>query len=147
MPITHNRRQLPDPHTAFFGHTHDYANLRIFGSTCWVHVRDIPKSAPQRAHQGIFIGYKPNSNTPSVFVPSLNSIIDSGDVRFDEQRRESLQPSISTSESNIHNLPTVHDQSASIPPTPLSQLNNEDFITMATRNIRDFQCGSETPAI
>ena len=147
MPTTHRGRQLMDPYTAFYGHTHDYANLKIFGSTCWVHTRDIPKSAPHRAHQGIFIGYKPNSNTPSVFVPSLNSIIDSGDVRFDEQRRESLQPSTSTSESSIHYSPTAHDHSASASLISLSQLNDEDFITAATGNIRDFQYGSETRAI
>jgi hypothetical protein len=149
MPTTHRGRQLMDPYTAFYGHTHDYANLRIFGSTCWVHVRDIPKSAPHRAHQGIFIGYKPNSNTPSVFVPSLNSIIDSGDVRFDEQRQESLQPSFSTSEltSNDHSAPQATDHSTSTTGKSLSQLNDEDFVAEATRNIRDFRLGSETPAI
>jgi hypothetical protein len=149
MPTTHRGRQLVDPYTAFYGHTHDYANLRIFGSTCWVHIRDIPKSAPHRAHQGIFIGYKHNSNTPSVFVPSLNSIIDSGDVQFDEQRQESLQPSFSTSESIFNDLSTPHaiEHSTSTTGKPLSQLNDEDFVAEATRNIRDFRLGSETPAI
>ena len=149
MPTTHRGRQLMDPYTAFYGHTHDYANLKIFGSTCWVHTRDIPKSAPHRAHQGIFIGYKHNSNTPSVFVPSLNSIIDSGDVQFDEQRQESLQPSFSTSESisNYLSTPQAIEHSTSTTGKPLSQLNDEDFVAEATRNIRDFRLGSETPAI
>jgi hypothetical protein len=149
MPTTHNGHSMLDPYTAFYGHTHDYSNLRIFGSTCWAHARDTPKSAPHRAYQGIFIGYKPNSNTPSVFVPSLHRIIYSGDVKFDEQRQESLQPSFSTSES-ASNTPSTSNL-ANYTPTAftqsLSQLNDEDFVTAASRNIRDFHYGSETRAI
>ena len=33
MPFTYYGRTMTDPHTAFYGQTHDYANLRIFGST------------------------------------------------------------------------------------------------------------------
>jgi hypothetical protein len=70
-------------------------------------------------------------------------------VKFDEQRQESLQPSFSTSESasitpstsNLANYtPAAFTQS-------LSQLNDEDFVTAASRNIRDFHYGSETRAI
>ena len=149
MPYTYMGRTMPDPHTAYYGHTHDYANLRIFGSTCWVHARDAPKSAPHRAYQGIFIGYRPNSNTPSVFVPSLYRIIHSGDVKFDEQRQESLQPSFSTSEFSSNAPTTSHlpTKTSATSPQPLSELNDEDFVNVASKNIQDFHCGSETRAI
>jgi hypothetical protein len=138
-----------DPHTASYGHTHVYANLCIFGSTCWVHAKDTPISTTHIAYQGIFIGYRSKSNTPLVFVPSQDKIFESGGVQFDERRQESLQPSLSTSEltPNVHSAPQATDHFTSTTGKSLSQLNDDDFVAEATRNIRDFRLGSETLVI
>ena len=159
MPVTHRGQAMIDPHTAYYGQTHDYANLRIFGSTCWVHTRDAPKSAPHRAHQGIFIGYRSNSNTPLVYVPSQDKIIASGDVHFDEHRQESLLPSVSTSERyhqdnsepplDAHSkLPqSNHFESHTDQNEPLTNMTDDQFIETAARNIQNFHFGSEPIAV
>ena len=122
----------------FYGHTFDYSYLRIFGSTCWAYDRTVTKSSAPRAHQGIFIGFKPNSNAYLVYVLSEGKIISSGDVTFDEPRVDSLTPQQPPTESTFSPSPPTA-------PNNLSALSNEEFIKAAGRNIQlpdqDFQRG------
>jgi hypothetical protein len=147
MPYTFQGKSRLDPHTQFYGQTFDYSKLRIFGSTCWATIKDPLKSTPERAEQGIFVGFKPNSNTYLVYIPSQNKIVPSGDVRFDEDRVESLEPSFSIAdESNSHDNPdntSMNRKADKYFSEDISSLSNDAFILAARRNLQNFQPGSE----
>ena len=129
MPFTYRGRTMPDPHTAFYGHTFWYPYLRIYGSTCWVHAQGIPKTSPHRAYKGIFVGFQPNSNTYLVYIPSQEKLVASGDVKFDEIRENGQESSFSVTE-------------ASFPPDfSLDGTSDEEFTAAAMRNIADFLLG------
>jgi hypothetical protein len=138
LMFTHRGQLQNDPYTLFYGHTFDYSYLRIFGSTCWAYDRTVTKSSAPRAHQGIFIGFKPNSNAYLVYVLSEGKIISSGDVTFDEPRVDSLTPQQPPTESSFSPPPPIA-------PLNLSALSNEEFIKAAGPNIQlpeqDFQRG------
>jgi hypothetical protein len=127
---------MPDPQTAFYGHTFWYPFLRIYGSTCWVHASDIPKTSPHRAFQGIFVGFQPNSNTYLVYLPSQGKIVASGDVRFDEARDHSQEASFSATE--ISQPPDMNLTAQNI---SLAGTSDEEFFAAAMRNIGDFLWG------
>ena len=137
-----------DPHTQFFGQTFDYSKLKIFGSTRWATIKDPLKSTPERAVQGIFIGFKPNSNTFLVYVPSQNTVVPSGDVRFDEDRVESLEPSFAVAdESDSHdnsNNTSTNRKAEKYFSEDISSLSNDAFIIAARRNLQNFQPGPES---
>ena len=136
MPFTYRGQSMPDPQTAFYGHTFWYPFLRIYGSTCWVHARDIPKTSPHRAFQGIFVGFQPNSNTYLVYLPSQGKIVASGDVRFDEARDHSQEASFSATE--ISQPPDMNLTAQNI---SLAGTSDEEFFASAMRNIGDFLWG------
>jgi hypothetical protein len=138
LMFTHRGQLQNDPYTLFYGHTFDYSYLRIFGSTCWAYDRTVTKSSAPRAHQGIFIGFKPNSNAYLVYALSEGKIISSGDVTFDEPRVDSLTPQQPPTEVTFSPPPPTATHN-------LSALSNEEFIKAAGRNIQlpeqDFQRG------
>jgi len=147
MPYTFQGKSRLDPHTQFYGQTFDYSKLRIFGSTRWATIKDPLKSTPERAEQGIFVGFKPNSNTYLVYIPSQNKIVPSGDVRFDEDREDSLQPSFAISDeidinNDMDSISSKSTKEKSIP-ADISSLNNDDFVIAARKNLGNFQRGSE----
>jgi hypothetical protein len=147
MPYTFQGKSRLDPHTQFYGQTFDYSKLRIFGSTCWATIKDPLKSTPERAEQGIFVGFKPNSNTYLVYIPSQNKIVPSGDVRFDEDRVESLELSFAVAdESDSHdnsNNTSTNCKAEKYFSEDISSLSNDAFILAARRNLQNFQPGPE----
>ena len=127
---------MPDPHTAFYGHTFWYPYLRIYGSTCWVHAQGIPKTSPHRAYQVIFVGFQPNSNTYLVYIPSQEKLVASGDVKFDEIRENGQESSFSVTEASFPSDINPPEQSVS-----LDGASDEEFMAAAMRNIADFLLG------
>ena len=119
----------------------------------------LQNSSPHRAYQGIFVGYRSNSNTPLVYVPSQDKVFASGDVHFDEHRQESLLPSVSTSERyhQDDSEPSLdphtklskpkHFESPTDQTEPLTNTNDDQFIETAAKNIQNFHFGSEPIAV
>ena len=105
------------------------------------------KIDPGKTEQSIFVGFKPNSNTYLVYIPSQNKIVPSGDVRFDEDREDSLQPSFAISDeteisNDLDSIPSKSTKEKSIC-ADIFSLSNDDFIKAARKNLGNFQRGSE----
>lgn len=75
------------PYEVWFGKKPDISHLRIFGSTCYVHVPSAIQTSKlhPRATKAIFVGYPDESKAWRVYIPGQRKITRSRDVYFDER--------------------------------------------------------------
>jgi hypothetical protein len=73
-----------DPYQQWYRRVFDYAKLKIFGSRCYVLEAKTEKGFRVTGKIEIYIGHEEGSNVYKCYVPEINDIVMSEDIRFQE---------------------------------------------------------------
>ncbi|TID30591.1 hypothetical protein CANINC_000822, partial [Pichia inconspicua] len=82
------------PFSLWYGHSPDYSVMHSFGCHCMVLIPPEKRSnifSPVSV-AGIFVGYSPSHKAYRIFVPQVNDIFVSNNVRFDDSKFPLLNP-------------------------------------------------------
>jgi len=104
LPFMYRGRYAVDPLTVYSGKTADYSTLRIFGSKVHVFTHTRKDSRP-RSIQGIFVGYAPDSITPTIYLPTEDEFVENANVIFRELDPEPLATQVIPKESEPIHFP------------------------------------------
>ena len=98
LPFMYRGKYALDPLTAYTGRTADYSILRIFGSKVHAFIRTTKDGRPRSIH-GIFVGYAPDSNTPLIYLPTENKLINNANIEFREFAENPMEVQVPPLES------------------------------------------------
>ncbi|GLJ49751.1 hypothetical protein SUGI_1056020 [Cryptomeria japonica] len=73
------------PHELWFGNTPTLKYFRIFGSKCYIRRDEYIDKFDPRSDEGIFLGYSSKSKAYRCFNKRLQKIVESTNVKIDEQ--------------------------------------------------------------
>ncbi|KAJ3698926.1 hypothetical protein LUZ61_002631 [Rhynchospora tenuis] len=84
------------PFELWFGRTPNISYFRLFGSKCFV-LDETPKVTKfdAKSTTGIFVGYSSTSKAYRVYLPSSRIVVESVNVKFDENANEKVKKGIS----------------------------------------------------
>ncbi|KAJ3702073.1 hypothetical protein LUZ61_005778 [Rhynchospora tenuis] len=84
------------PFELWFGRTPNISYFRVFGSKCFV-LDETPKVTKfdAKSTTGIFVGYSSTSKAYRVYLPSSRVVVESVNVKFDENANEKAKEGIS----------------------------------------------------
>ncbi|KAJ3686570.1 hypothetical protein LUZ61_015734 [Rhynchospora tenuis] len=84
------------PFELWFGRTPNISYFRVFGSKCFV-LDETPKVTKfdAKSTTGIFVGYSSTSKAYRVYLPSSRIVVESVNVKFDENANEKAKEGIS----------------------------------------------------
>ena len=102
-------RYHKDPNSDYYGRVWDYSLLQEPLSKCFVTIRNRLKTEEvQKSLQGIFCGYGKDTNAYTVYIPSSNTFIISGDVYFpkEDDYLDLLVDDVEANESSAIPTPT-----------------------------------------
>ena len=74
------------PFELLYGKHPNVSHLRVFGSTCHVHINTKIKKLDPRAVLGTFVGYDNHTKGYRIYIPQKRRVIVCKNVRFDEYK-------------------------------------------------------------
>ena len=90
LPSPRDKEKGRTPYELWTGKKPDMRKLRVFGTTCYIHIHTNRKKFAPKAEEGTFLGYDPVSDAYIVLVKRTGHLRVSKSVKFDEGHHMTL---------------------------------------------------------